>query len=266
MDATFVIQKEENEQNLLWHINSFDLAMQFTVENNMEDGAIPFLDTIVKPEADGNLSITVYRKPAYTDQYWQWDNHLHLSAKYSVISTLTHLAKTVCNNPELLQKEMEHLRKALTNFKYPKWALDKVEKRCTRSSSEVNDGANSQGTAGIQPVTNEVKTKGHIVIPYTQGPCESIKKICGRYDIQTNFKGNSTMKNLLVSPKDKDTMVIKIWDHILVPVQRPYLQWLIYRGTSRTIGEDSKNTLRNPPLYIIIAITHAILPLNITSK
>ena len=25
-------------------------------------GAIPFLDTIVKPETDGKLSITVYRK------------------------------------------------------------------------------------------------------------------------------------------------------------------------------------------------------------
>ena len=51
---------------------------------------------------------------------------------------------------------MEHLRKALINCKYPKWALDKVEKRLTRSSSGVNDGAYSQGTAGAQPVANEV--------------------------------------------------------------------------------------------------------------
>ena len=28
-----------------------------------------------------------------------------------------------------------------------------------------------------QPATNEAKNKGHIVIPYTQGLCESIKKI-----------------------------------------------------------------------------------------
>ena len=62
----------------------------------------------------------------------------------------------------------------------PTWALDKVEKRLTRSSSEVNDGAKSQDTAGTQPITNEVKTKGHIVIPYTQGLCESIRKICGK--------------------------------------------------------------------------------------
>ena len=60
---------------------------------------------------------------------------------------------------------------------------------------------------GAPPATNEVKNKGHIVIPYTQGLCESIKKICGRYGIQTHFKGGRTIKNLLVSPKDKDPMV-----------------------------------------------------------
>ena len=64
---TFVIQKEVNKQDFLQHINSVDPAIQFTVENNKEDGAIPFLDTIVKPEVDGSLSITVYRKSTHTD-------------------------------------------------------------------------------------------------------------------------------------------------------------------------------------------------------
>ena len=104
---------------------------------------------------------------------------------------------------------MKHLRKALNHCKYPKWALDKVEKRLTRLSIKVSDGANSQSTAGTQPITNGVKTKGHIVIPYTQGLCESIKNICRRYGIQANFKSNSTIKNLLVSPRDKDPMVNK---------------------------------------------------------
>ena len=166
----YVIQKEVNKQDFLQHIKSVDPAIQFTVENKKEDGAIPFLDTIVKPEVDGNLSITVYRKPTHRDQCLQWDNHHHLSAKFSVIHTITHRGQTVCSNPELLCKEMDHLRKALTQCKYPKWALDKVEKRLNRPSREVTDGANNQGATGTQATTNEVKTKGHIVIPYTQGP------------------------------------------------------------------------------------------------
>ena len=65
-DDTFFIQKDENKQNFLQHINSVDMAIQFTVEKNKEDGAIPFLDTIVKPETDCKLSITVNRKPILT--------------------------------------------------------------------------------------------------------------------------------------------------------------------------------------------------------
>ena len=133
-DDTFVIHKEVNKQGFLQQINSVDPAIKFTVEDNKEDGSIPFLDTIVKPEADGTLSITVYRKPTHTDQYLQWDSHHHLSAKFSVIHTLSHRASTVCSKPDLLQQEKDHLRKALTKCKYPKWALDKVEKRLNKST------------------------------------------------------------------------------------------------------------------------------------
>ena len=200
------------------------------------------MDTIVKPEDDGSLSITVYRKPTHTDQYLQWDSHHHLSAKVSVIQTLSHRASTVCSNPELLQKEKDHLRKALTKCKYPKWALDKVEKRLNRSSSQVNDGGNNNA----QSANHEVQNKGHIVIPYTQGLCESIKKICGRYGIQTHFKCGRTIKNLLVSPKDKDPMVN----------QSGAIYWYQcgdlscddeYIGeTSRTFGERYKEHLKPP--------------------
>ena len=76
-----------------------------------------------------------------------------------------------------------------------------MEKILYRSSSEAIDGANNQGTTDTPASTTEVKSKGHIVIPYTQGLCESIKKICGRYSIQSHFKSGSTIKNLLVSPQ-----------------------------------------------------------------
>ena len=100
------------------------------------------------------------------------------------------------------------------NRKYPKWALDKVEKRLSRSTSEVIDGASNQGTTAAQPDTNEIKTKGHIVIPYTQGLCESIKMICDRYGIQAHFKGGKTIKNLLVSPRTKTLWSTKVVPYI----------------------------------------------------
>ena len=243
VDDTFVIHKEvNNKQGFLQHINSVDPAIRCTVEDNKEDGSITFLDTIVKPEADGTLSITVYRKPNHTDQYLQWDSHQYLSAKFSIIHTLSHRASIVCTKPELLQKEKDHLRKALTKCKYPKRALDKVEKRLNRSTRQATDG----GTTGAQPATNEVKNKGHIVILYTQGLYESIKNICGRYGIQTHFKGGRTIKSLLVSPKDNGPMVN----------QSGAIYWYQcgdlgcdeeYIGeTSRTFGERYKEQLKAP--------------------
>ena len=221
VDDTFVIQKEIHKEDFLQHINSADPAIQFTVEDNKGDGAIPFLDAIVKPEAGGKWSTTVYRKPSHTDQYLQWDSHHHLSARFSVTHILSHRDQTVCSNPELLHKEKTHLRNKLTHCKYPKWALDKVERRLNKPSSEASDVANNQGTTGAQPTTKEVKTNGHIVIPYTQGLCESIKRICGRYGIQTYFKGSNTIRNVLTyfftPPRTKTLWSIKV-RHLLVPM------------------------------------------------
>ena len=173
-----------------------------------EDGAIPFMDTIVKPEADGTLSIIVNRKPTHTDQYLQWDSHHHLSAKLSVIHTLTCRTKTVCSNPELLHKEKAHLRKAQTQCNYPNWALDQMEKRLNEPSREVSDEAKNQDTVSAQPAANEIKTKGHLVIPYTQGLCEGIKKICGKYGKPTS-KVVTPSETYWSLPRDKHPMINK---------------------------------------------------------
>ena len=141
---------------------------------------------------------------------------------------------------------MDHLRKALTHCKYPKWATDRVEIRLTKPTTEESNDANNQVTVGTKPTTNEVKTMGHTVIPYTQDLCQSIKKICCKYGIQTHFKGNSTIKNLLVSSKDKNPLENKseaiYWfqcGDLVCDVE--------YIGeTSSTFGERFKQHLKEP--------------------
>ena len=59
----------------------------------------------------------------------------------------------------------------------PQLGFGQGGKMTHRSSQQVNDG----GTNSAQSANHVVKNKGHIVIPYTKGLCESIKKICGRY-------------------------------------------------------------------------------------
>ena len=211
----------------------------FTVEGTQGNGAIPFLDTIVTPQADNSLSSTVYHRPTHTVQYLQWDSHHSLSAKYSVIGTLTHRAKTVCTRLELLQRELPHLRKALVRCKYPHLAINGAQGKLLNSNQEDSSNYNLQHTsnnlysnveqqtqtgdnnnqvpANSNPNASTVSTTisrpnstmRYIVIPYTQGLAESFKNTCGKYGIQTYFKGNSTIKQVLMIPKDQDPKVKK---------------------------------------------------------
>ena len=120
VDNTFVIQQQPHKQLFLDHINNIDLAIKFTVEGNQENGVISSLDTLDKLEADNSLSISVYRKPTNTDQCLQRDSHHTLSAKYSVIGTLTHRDIMVCTGPELFNEELQHIREALVKCTYAK--------------------------------------------------------------------------------------------------------------------------------------------------
>ena len=144
-----------HKHGFLEHINSIDPAIKFTVEGSQGNGGIPFLDTLVTPEAYNALSITVYHKPTHTDQYLQWDSHHNLSAKYSVIGTLTHRAKTACTKPELLQKELSHLREALVKCKYPPWAIKRVQSKLIKNkqgdtNDNIQDGTNNTGSTTTQ--------------------------------------------------------------------------------------------------------------------
>ena len=50
VDDTFVIQQQSHKHLFLDHINNIDPAIRFTVEGNQENGSIPFLDIMIKPE------------------------------------------------------------------------------------------------------------------------------------------------------------------------------------------------------------------------
>ena len=264
MNDTWVIQKQAHKQEFLEHLNKVDPAITFTVEDKQDNGAIPFLDTLVTPLADNSLSFKVYQKPTHMDQYLQWDSHHNLSSKYSVIGTLTHRAKVVCTNPESLQGELKHLRGALGKCNYPAWATKRVQQKVLQinwedTSNNINSTNNNSNTSTNNRGNNKNQdsntasnaqrnktTVGQIVIPYTKGISKSIKQACGKYGIQVNFKGNQSIKQILMKPKDKDPKDSK--SGVIYSYQCPHLDCNEeYIGeTSRTIGERRKEHLKQP--------------------
>ena len=149
------------------------------------------------PETDGTFSVGVYRKPTHTDLYLPWDNNHILAAKYSVINTLTHRSHTIYSTPKVLENELQHLKEVLCQCKYPKLAIKKIFQQ-------------QQGKKKKQTATSKQSAKRcHHVIPYAQGICESIKNIYQKHGIAVHFKAGQTLKDSLVSPKDKDIMANK---------------------------------------------------------
>ena len=125
VDDICVILDSARKEQFTKYINSIDPHIQFTSEDAKPDGSIPFLDIMVIPQPDGSLKSTMYRKPTRTDMYLQWDSYHQCSAKFSVINTLRHRAKTVCSNSQLRKDEDHHLYKVLRRCKYPMWALNR---------------------------------------------------------------------------------------------------------------------------------------------
>ena len=85
---------------------------------------------------------------------------------------------------------------------------------------------------------------------YLPGMCESIKNIGKKYGVAVYFKGNRTLKNILVSPKDKDEMANKssiIYSYCCgeIGCDEEYVG-----ESGRTFGERFKEHLKTPsPIY-----------------
>ena len=103
MDDTFTILQSSQKSEFLKHLNSIDEHIQFTSEEAGDDGSLPFLDVLITPDKEGNLTTTVYRKPTHMDLYLQWESNHTVASKYSVVGSLQHRASTISSSEDLLK-------------------------------------------------------------------------------------------------------------------------------------------------------------------
>ena len=157
---------------------------------------------------------------------------------------------------------------------YPNWAINRVQHKVlnnnwedtnnnhsTNPSNNNNDPVttiqsrdnNNSTTHNSSPGNNPSRTSsdnkatvGQVVIPYTKGIAESIKQICGKYGIQVHFKGNTTIKQILMKPKDQDPKDNK--SGIIYSYQCNHLDCDEENigETARTLGERRKEHLKQP--------------------
>ena len=135
--------------------------------------------------------------------------------KFSMINILSHRARTVCVNQQLLHQ-----------YKFPSWAL-------TRLKITSNHKYNTTQTS------NNKNT--HMVVPYTKVLSDSFKNTSSKMRISVYFKGLNTIKDLVVT-MDKDTITQK--SGVIYRYTRDRLECdEEYKGESaRTLGGQTKGT------------------------
>ena len=133
--------------------------------------------------------------------------------------------------------------------KHPAWVLNMVKTKPKATANKKSRGTNNTGN-------NNNNQKPYMVIPYYKEVSESIKKTCSKHGVQVYFKGGNTIKNLLVVPKDQDTIqkksgVIYRYKCDRVECDEEYIE-----ESSRTFGERFKEHLKAPsPIYDHFNIT-----------
>ena len=115
---------------------------------------------------------------------------------------------------------------------------------------------NNQDASTTNRNPGPTKTIGQVVIPFTQGTAKSFKHICGKYGIKVHFKGNTTIKQILISPKDQDPKdkksgVIYSYQCNNTACNKEYIG-----ETARTLGERCREHLKQPsPIHAHIQQT-----------
>ena len=208
------------------------------------------------PDEEGRLNTNVYRKPTHTDQYLHWDSHHAITSKYSVIGTLYHRARTVCSNPHQLQNEEKHLFRSLNKCKYPNWALNRVKMK-SQTSAQKKNNKNSKKSAP----NNNIGPKTHIVVAYHQGLSESYKRTCRKYGIEVHLKGGHTIKNLLMTPKDKDPTLKRSGVIYRYKCDRVDCDHEYKDSQQEILKRGLKNMSRPLPPYMTISTSLVILSL-----
>ena len=141
----------------------------------------------------------------------------------------------------LIYIHFPHLGKVLRYNNYAKWMIEQRGKNPTLAEKLID------------PVTgNEVKKSVFISAPYFLGLSKSFKQLFKYTHIQVCFKGQNTIKSMLMHPKDKINPSLKKnivcqWSCTDPACKSSYIQ-----ETCRSLGEHVKEHSKegtNSPIY-----------------
>ena len=83
---------------------------------------------------------------------------------------------------------------ALKTCGYPNWSITKVKRQIATKKAV--------GKPKVRQSKRD-KSRGHVVLPYIKGLSEKLSRILKDHQVSTSYKPHTTLRRLLVHPKDK---------------------------------------------------------------
>ena len=124
-------------------LNSTHENIQFTVEVE-QHGRLPVMDVLLNREENGEIKVTIYRKPTHTDRYLPFSSHHPISMKESVMKSLMHRLNYVSEGATFEREmEVEHITGVLSR---------KLEEEKFRVGGEVPNGEGEIESVNVSAV------------------------------------------------------------------------------------------------------------------
>ena len=161
------------------------------------NGKLAFLDTLLKRN-NGEISVSVYRKPTHTDQYLHYSSHHQKSCKESIVSSLFNRAYSIITNKDDLHKENAGIKQMLKENGYQQSIINKIFRRITNHHSLPQSHQITQAR-DIQ----EKEIRISINLPYVEGTSEKLRRILRSHKIRSTFYTETTLRKLLCKAKDR---------------------------------------------------------------
>ena len=128
----------------------------------------------------------------HTDQYLhqnvntdQCESQHPLHQKLGAVRTMYDRCENLVSEHTDKAEEVAHIDQAFMRCGYPKWALNKCKKKNSPKAKDKRDSV------------------GVVSIPYVKGTSEALSRCFKKHNIDVAMKPHTTIKNMLVHPKDK---------------------------------------------------------------
>ena len=125
-----------------------------------------------------------------------FQSHHPLQHKRAVIRTLLERSESIVTEEEDRKQEEEHIRTALHTCGYPDWAIKKVKEQMNRKKAIGKDKSKKDKA--------QEKSTGVVTVRYVHSFAEKIQCIFTKHKAATVVKPQTTLKQVLVHPKDKN--------------------------------------------------------------